>query len=111
MSAASRRAARASGSSQRLEALSGESIWSAYGPHEASARLATAGPGQVAASRPNRRLVLLPVLLLLLAAPIAMGYDLQVVALNAFGFGWAGWLVRRILIDRLLAAARGGHRR
>ena len=51
---------------------------------------------QAAASRPNWRLLLLPVLLLLLAAPVALGYDLQVVALNAFGFGWAGWLGRRI---------------
>ena len=99
MSAASRRAARAIGSPQLLEALSGESIWSAYGPHRDSSRLVTAGPA--ATGRPNWRLVLLPVLLLLLAAPVALGYDLQVVALNAFGFGWAGWLVRRILLDRL----------
>ena len=92
---------------QLLEALSGESIWSAYGPHEASARLVTAG--QAATGRPNWRIVLLPVLLLLLAAPVALGYDLQVVALNAFEFGWAGWLVRRILLDRLRLI--GGRRR
>ena len=56
--------------------------------------------------RPNWRLVLLPIAVLLLAAPLLLGYDLQVVALNAFGFGWAGWLVRRILLDRLQMAAR-----
>ncbi len=89
---------------RQLETLTGESIWSAYGAHGDSHQRATAG--QAAASRPNWRLLLLPVLLLLLAAPVALGYDLQVVALNAFGFGWAGWLGRRILLDRLRSVGR-----
>ncbi len=84
---------------RQLETLTGKPIWSAYGPHEDSARSVNAGP--TPAGRPNWRLLLLPVLLLLLAAPVALGYDLQVVALNAFGFGWAAWLVRRIALDRL----------
>ena len=92
---------------RRLKALTGELIWSAYGPQAGSSRLVTAG--QAATGRPNWRLVLLPVLLLLLAAPVALGYDLQVVALNAFEFGWAGWLMRRILLDRLRLI--GGRRR
>ncbi len=89
---------------RQLETLTGESIWSAYGAQGDSPRPVTVG--QAAASRPNWRLVLLPVLLLLLAAPVALGYDLQVVALNAFGFGWAGWLGRRILLDRLRSVGR-----
>ncbi len=88
----------------RLEALTGESIWSAYAPHEESARPVAAG--QAAAGRPNRRLVLLPLLLLALAAPLALGCDLQVAALNAFGFGWAAWLVQRIALDRLRSVGR-----
>ncbi len=85
---------------RQLETLTGESIWSAYAAHgDSSPQQVTTG--QAAAGRPNWRLVLLPVLLLLLAVPVALGYDLQVVALNAFGFSWAGWLVRRIMFDRL----------
>ena len=89
---------------RRLETLTGESIWSAYEPHGNSPQRVAAGPS--AASRPNWRLVLLPVLLLMLAAPLALDYDLQVVALNAFGFGWTAWLVRRILFDRLRSVGR-----
>ena len=92
----------------RLEALTGESIRSAYAPHEESARPVAAG--QAAAGRLNWRFVLLSILLLAPAAPLALGYDLQVVALNAFGFGWAAWLVRRILLDRLRLIG-GGRRR
>ena len=88
----------------RLEALTGESIWSAYAPQEDSARPVAAG--QAAAGRANWRLLLLSFLLVLLAAPLALGYDLQVAALNAFGFGWAAWLVRRIALDRLRSVGR-----
>jgi len=52
-----------------------------------------------------------PFAVLLLAAPLFVGHDLQVAALNAFGLGWAGWLGRRFVLDRLRAAARGGRRR
>ena len=90
---------------RQLETLTGESIWSAYAAWgDSSPQQVTAG--QEATGRLNWRLVLLPVLLLLLAVPVALGYDLQVVALNAFGFGWAGWFVRRILLDRLRSVGR-----
>ena len=46
-----------------------------------------------------------------MAAPLAMGFDLQVVALNAFGFGWAGWLVRRVVIIRRSALAKAARKR
>ena len=90
---------------RQLETLTGESIWSAYAAEgEFTPQQVTAG--QAAPRRLNWRLVLLPFLLLLVAVPVALGYDLQVVALNAFGFGWAGWLVRRILFDRLRSVGR-----
>ncbi len=89
----------------RLEALTGESIWSAYAAHEDPRRPVAAG--RAAVGRANWRLFLLSFLLVLLAAPLVLGYDLEVVALNSFGLGWAAWLVRRILFDRLRIATRG----
>ncbi len=95
---------------RQLETLTGESIWSAYAAEgDSSPQQVTAS--QAGARQPNWRLVLLPVLLLPLAVPVALGYDLQVVALNAFGLGWAGWLVHRIVLGRMISVARAGRRR
>ncbi|MCY4619123.1 MAG: hypothetical protein OXD50_11350 [Chloroflexi bacterium] len=99
---------------RRLETLGGESIWSAYRAEDVPAP-----PNPATESTPasndtggrSWRVVLLPFLLLLLAAPVALGYDLQVVALNAFGLGWTGWLAHRIVLGRLASVARAGRRR
>ena len=105
---------------KRLETLSGEPIWSAYGVSTDTAksnRSDTANEPDAAAPASNEdrernwSVILLPFVLLLLAAPLAMGFDLQVVALNAFGFGWVGWLVRRVVLNRNLALAKAARRR
>ena len=106
---------------KRLEMLTGEPIWSAYGvstdtsnrsnrPDTANEPDATEPASDEGRER-NWSVILLPFVLLLLAAPLAMGLDLQVVALNAFGFGWAGWLVRRIVLSRRVALAKAARRR
>ncbi|MCY4620130.1 MAG: hypothetical protein OXD50_16490 [Chloroflexi bacterium] len=56
------------------------------------------------------RVVLAPFVILLLAVPPVLGYDLQVVALNVFGLGWASWLAHRIVLGRLVLVARAGRR-
>ena len=105
---------------KRLETLAGEPIWSAYGVSadtDKSNRSDTADESDTAASDSNEgrernwSVILLPFALLLLAAPLAMGLDLQVVALNAFGLGWAGWLVRRVVLNRNRALAKAARRR
>ena len=103
---------------KRLETLAGEPIWSAYGvTTDTSNRseTATEPPATASSSKEGRErnwsVMLLPFVLLLLAAPLAMGFDLQVVALNAFGFGWAGWLVRRVVLSRRFALAKAARRR
>lgn len=79
---------------RRLESLTGQSIWSAYAAERDTAS-ATASPVGRRAIRPTA--ALLPVTLLGAAIlPILLCFDLQVVALNAVGFCWAGWFVRRI---------------
>ena len=98
-----------------LEQLTGESIWSAYTteprastPLPASAER-TGGTG--AADRTGGRswgLALAPFVVLLVAAPLALGYDLQLTLLNAVGLIWVGWLGRRILVSRRRAAVKGG---
>ena len=103
---------------KRLETLTGEPIWSAYGADaDTSNRSDTANQPDAAASSAsndgrerNWNVIFLP-FALLLAAPIAMGFDLQVVVLNAFGFGWAGWLVRRVVLNRRFALAKAARRR
>ena len=101
---------------RRLETLSGEPIWSAYRAEDVPA-LASPNPATEATPAPNDtrgrswRVVLAPFLLLSLAAPVALGYDLQVVVLNAFGLGWAGWLARRVWTGRRPAVAKGVRRR
>ena len=97
---------------KRLETLAGEPIWSAYGVSTDTAKEPPAAPSASnGGGERNWSVVLLPLVLLLLAAPIALGYDLQVVALNAFGFGWAGWLVRRVVLVRRGALAKAARRR
>ena len=107
---------------KRLEMLAGEPIWSAYGVSTDADRsnrseTATEPPESASSSSPeeggerNWSVIALPFVLLLLAAPLAMGLDPQVVALNAFGLGWAGWLVRRVVLVRRVALAKAARRR
>ena len=101
---------------RRLETLSGEPIWSAYRAEDVPGP-ASPNPAKEADPATNDdggrswRVALAPFVLLLLAAPMVLGYDLQVVALNACGLGWAGWLARRVWTARRVAIARGGRRR
>ena len=106
---------------KRLETLTREPIWSAYGVSTDADRsnrteTATEPPASASTSSSNEgrernwNVILLP-FVLLLAAPLAMGFDLQVVVLNAFGFGWAGWLVRRVVLSRRFALAKAARKR
>ncbi|MDE0608478.1 MAG: hypothetical protein OXH77_01015 [Anaerolineaceae bacterium] len=100
-----------------LEQLTGKSIWSAYSAqHSTSASTTT--QAQVHQTGGNDRtggrssgLALASFIVLLLAAPLVFGYGLQVVALNACGLAWVGWLARRALVGRRRAAAKGGRPR
>ena len=98
---------------KRLETLSGEPIWSAYGAETQTANTpdAAAKPETGATATRDWRTLLLPFVLLLLAAPLALGLDLQVVALNAFGLGWVGWLARRVVLNRRVALAKAARKR
>lgn len=101
---------------RRLETLCGESIWLAYRAEDVPAAPSPSSDSEVApvtkqAGGRSWQVVLLPFLLLLLAAPVALGDNLQVVALNAFGLGWAGWLAHRIVLGHLASVARAGRRR
>ena len=105
---------------KRLETLTGEPIWLAYGvttDTSNSSETATQPPATASSSQSREArerkwsVILLPFALLLLAAPLAMGFDLQVVALNAFGLGWAGWLVRRVVLTRNVALAKAARKR
>ncbi len=94
---------------RRLEELTGQSIWSAY----ADAR----GSGSLAARPVKRRPtqpIIGPVLVALIAAaalPILLGFDLQVIALNAVGLCWTAWLLRRVLLNRSVALAKTARKR
>ena len=97
---------------KRLEMLTGEPIWSAYGTDpDGSDSPQPEKPESGATATRDWRALLLAFALLLLAAPIALGFDLQVVALNAFGLGWAGWLLRRVVLIRRVALAKAARRR
>ena len=105
---------------RRLETLTGESIWSAYGVSTDTSNSSETASKPDAAASPsspeeggerNWSVMLLPFALLLLAAPLAMGFDPQVVALNAFGLGWAGWLARRVVLVRRVALAKAARKR
>ncbi len=94
---------------RQLEALSGESIWSSDGSE----------PRQSVTNRPVKRVpgvrswraLLTLIVVILLAAPLALGYDIQIIALNALGFSWAAWLVRQFLSARRQAVERSRRRR
>ncbi len=83
---------------ERLEALTGESIWSAY--EQVDAVPPTGEPrvlGQRRRSLIDLRLLIVGAIFAMLIAPLAFGYGLEVATLNAFGVGWAatlGWRFR-----------------
>ena len=97
---------------RRLETATGEVIWSAYSSDPLTP--APTGPAarRATPARRHHRLII-PALFaaVLLAAPLVVGHDFQIAALNALGLGWAGWLGRRFMLERLRAVARGGRRR
>ncbi|MCY3923224.1 MAG: hypothetical protein OXG27_12655 [Chloroflexi bacterium] len=97
---------------RRLEAVTGESIWSAYTaesrPPEPAPASAEQTSEQDGTGGRSWRLALLPFIVLLMIAPLALGYDFQVVALNAVGIAWIGGLTRRLLLGRRRSLAKGG---
>ena len=98
---------------KRLETLTGEPIWSAYGAETQTANKPNAAAKSETDGGAGRdwRTLLLPFVVLLLAAPLALGLDVQVVALNAFGIGWAGWLLRRLVLNRRVALTKAARKR
>ena len=98
-----------------LEQLTGESIWSAYMTEPRSSTPTQATDDQSDATDGARghswRLALAPFIVLLLAAPLVFGHGLEVVALNALGLGWIGWLAHRLLLNRRRSLAKGGRPR
>ena len=98
-----------------LEQLTGETIWSAYTTEPRPSTptsppaIETSGTGSTGGR--SWRLAMTPCIILLVAAPLVLGADIQVVALNAVGLGWAGWLARRVLLGRRRAVAKGGRPR
>ena len=103
---------------RRLERLSGESIWSAYTTEPGASRSPQPPAGEAGetpktdgtSDRPWR-IAVAPFVVLLLAAPLVFGYDLQVVALNAVGIAWVGWLAQRVVRNRRRSLATRGRRR
>ncbi len=71
----------------------------------------SARPGSAGGS--TWRLALLPFIGLLLAAPFILGFELEVAALSAVGYGWVGWLGHRALVTHRRAASvsKGGRPR
>ncbi|MDE2747063.1 MAG: hypothetical protein OXI41_13955 [Chloroflexota bacterium] len=95
-----------------LEQLTGESIWSAYTTEPRTSTLSQAPSKRTdATGGRSRGLALTPFIVLFAVAPLVFGYDLQVMALNSVGLGWAGWLARRVLLSRRRSLARGGRPR
>ena len=98
-----------------LEQLTGESIWSAYSTEPRSSTQPEAATDQSGGTgnRDGRswRLALAPFLVLLAAAPLALGSDLQIAALNAVGLVWVGWLAQRVVLTRRRRLATRGRRR
>ncbi len=85
---------------KRLEELTGESIWSAYEQGD-TVPPANESPAAVHRRRSwiDLRLFVFGALLAMLIAPLALGHGVEVVALNAFGLGWAamlGWRLRQV---------------
>ncbi len=81
---------------KRLEELTGESIWSAYqrGDTVPPANQPPA-TGQQRHSWRDLRLLVVGAVIAMLVAPLAFGYGVEVLALNAFGIGWAAMLLWR----------------
>ena len=97
-----------------LEQMIGESIWSAYTAESRTSTSHTAANETTSTGGSGGRswrVALAQFIVLLLAAPLVFGYDLQVVALNAVGLAWVGWLARRALVSRRRAVAKGGRAR
>ena len=81
---------------KRLEELTGDSIWSAYERGEAvPATTERPATGQRRLSLKDIRLLVVGAVFAMLIAPLAFGYGVEVVVLNAFGIGWAAILVWR----------------
>ena len=81
---------------KRLEELTGESIWSAYQKAETTAPATEPhATGQRRLSWRDIRLLVVGAVFAMLIAPLAFGYGVEVVALNAFGLGWAAMLLWR----------------
>jgi len=101
-----------------LERLTEEAIWSAYSTEPRASRSPQPPAGETGGTPETDgtggrswRLALAPFVVLLLAAPLVLGHDLEVAALNAAGISWVGWLGWRILAGRRRAAAKGGRAR
>jgi len=98
-----------------LEQLTGKSIWSAYVTESRASTPRQAPAEQIGDTDATRGrswgLALTPFIVLLMAAPLVFGYDLQLTLLNTVGLIWVGWLGRRILVSRRRAAAKGGRPR
>ncbi len=77
----------------QLEALTGQSIWSAYTSSEADSLVPETRAAAPSSRRIGRWFVLLVCLAFILATSMVLDLNLQVVALNAFGLGWSAWLI------------------
>jgi len=98
-----------------LERLTEESIWSAYATEPPASRSPQPPADESGGTSKTDgtggrswRIALAPFVVLLLAAPLVFGYDLQVVALNAIGLAWVGGLARRVLLSRRRSFTKGG---
>ncbi|MYC01171.1 MAG: lysine exporter LysO family protein [Chloroflexi bacterium] len=108
-----------------LEWLSGESIWSAYAAERwTAASSSSQSPaddsggtgGTEGTGRRSWRVALLPfmtVVGVLVTASLILGFELEVAALSAVGYGWVGWLAHRAVVThrRAASAAKGGRPR
>ena len=95
----------------RLEELTGESIWSAYEQGDTvppATEPLTMDQHQRRRGWIDLRLFVVGAMIAMLVAPLAFGYGVEVVALNAFGLGWAAALIWRI---RQALQQRRHHRR
>ena len=60
------------------------------------------------AKRDARQVVIWSITALLMALPLVLGYHFEVAAINAFGFGWACLVVRRVQQQRQHRRRRSG---
>ena len=101
-----------------LERLTEESIWSAYATESRASRSPQPPADESGGTSKTNgtggrswRIALAPFIVLLAAAPLVFGYDLQLTLLNSVGLIWVGWLGQRIVVSRRRAAAKGGRPR